>query len=278
MVEAEMWQQLRVLDGKADEESVDSLVAELSQQNETDIVAFSEALAEALWRLDTEAHFNQPVRDIDDPEDEETLPLSDDAFLYLRCAVIAAGRERYEQVLFDPTALAGEWDFSEAELLLEAAPRAFEAVTGLSWDHETEFSPETGSNRNGWPTGEDQGGASSPEEEPSWLVCSLGFDEGVTPSSEEQIDEAAERLQTDPEWRAWYDTLGVEEVEILPLYTKEPSEPPKVRRGRRTIVAEFTRSPNALRRPGLTDTENAEAEIRELLQATRDALEARQPR
>ncbi|MFJ9895394.1 DUF4240 domain-containing protein [Streptomyces sp. NPDC091280] len=274
MVETTIWHQLRVLDGKADEDSVDRLVAELGKQGEADILAFSEALAEALWQLDTERHFNQPVRDIDDPEDE-LLPLSSDTFLYLRCAVVAAGRQRYDQVLADPSALAGEWDFSEAELLLEAAPQAYEAVTGLAWDHETALSPETGSNPTGWPTAQHQSHVPTDDDGPPWLAFSLGLDEGVSLSLEELLDEAAERVQADPEWRTWYDSLGVEEVEIFPLYTTGQSAPPKIRKGRRRVVAEFTRSTSELRRSSLTDSENAEAEIRELLQATRDALEAR---
>lgn len=83
-------------------------------------------------------------------QDDEAL-LSDDGFLYARCAVIAAGRRRYEQVLADPTSFGGTWD-TGGEALLEVAERVWEKLTGTDWEHEDPVPVWTGSNSDGgWP-------------------------------------------------------------------------------------------------------------------------------
>lgn len=219
-----MWAHLSVLGGRVDEESVERLVARLSALDEDEILAFSDELALALWRLDTEAHFRQPVHDVEDPPGAAPLPMSSDAFLYLRCAVVGAGRERYEQALTDPAALAGEWDCADGELLLTVAPRAYETVSDYAWDHESPVSVETGSNHAGWP-GAGTAAVSSafpagPVRAARWLYLGTGWD-GVDLGSPFRYwqDQAADRLDGDREWRAWFESLGVEEVWLFPLYT-----------------------------------------------------------
>ena len=76
--------------------------------------------------------------------------MSADAFLHLRCAVVAAGRATYEQVLADPSQLAGMWDAEEAEDLLFVAAAAWGRLTGENWEHETVVDFEIGSNQTGW--------------------------------------------------------------------------------------------------------------------------------
>lgn len=124
------------------------LVERLAAMPVEAITGFADRLAEALYGLDTPELADQPVWDADqDPEADKPLPLSDDAFLYVRCAVVATGREAYERVRADPEALAGQWDL-DWEDLLYLAPRAYERATGEEWDQESPVSYETGS---AWP-------------------------------------------------------------------------------------------------------------------------------
>jgi Protein of unknown function (DUF4240) len=78
----------------------------------------------------------------------------DDSFLYARCAIVAAGRHRYEQVLSDHATFAGTWS-TDGESLLYAAEQAWARRTGrddCEWEYEDPVSVETGSNESGgWP-------------------------------------------------------------------------------------------------------------------------------
>jgi hypothetical protein len=126
----------------------DVLVERLAAMPVAAITGFADRLAEALHALDTPELADQPVWDVEqDPEADEPLSPSDDAFLYTRCAVVASGRETYERVRAEPTALAGRWDLGREDLLY-VAPRAYEQATGEEWDHESPVSYETGS---AWP-------------------------------------------------------------------------------------------------------------------------------
>lgn len=95
------------------------------------------------------------MREPDQTAHTPAIPLTEDGFLYARCAVVAAGQYRYEQVLADPTTFAGTWD-TDGEALLNAAPTAWARVTGTPWEHEEPVSYESGSNASGgWPDPED---------------------------------------------------------------------------------------------------------------------------
>ncbi len=100
------------------------------------VTGFAEQLSWALYRLDRK---------------ELGQCLSGDAFLYTRCAVVAAGREVFEGVLQDPGACAPfaaglVW----AESLLYTPDHAYERVTGEEWDRDTRYSYESYSNTWGW--------------------------------------------------------------------------------------------------------------------------------
>jgi hypothetical protein len=71
----------------------------------------------ALFALDLEELFRTPVRDRGESLDQPPIPLSDDTFLYARCAVLLSGRETYESVLRDPRLFAATWDMDSAGLL-----------------------------------------------------------------------------------------------------------------------------------------------------------------
>ena len=136
------WALIDVLDGTA--ANADVLTAALRELPLADIVAFTEALADALHALDRPELTS-------DPDDPEQLPMSEDVFLYFRCSVVAAGRGAFERVLHEDVLRERDWDDEGAgERLLGVGPAAFEAKTGRDWDHETHVSFETGSNREAW--------------------------------------------------------------------------------------------------------------------------------
>jgi hypothetical protein len=144
-----LWRHLPVLGGVATQASVDRLVKALRRRSRAEIGAFAEGLATALWQTDSRDRFEQPIRDVQDPPGV-VLPMSSNPFLHARCAVVAAGHETFQHVLATPSAIAADWDMSESEHLLFAAPAAWRAKTGEPWDYETAHDYETGSNTSAW--------------------------------------------------------------------------------------------------------------------------------
>lgn len=113
-----------------------ALTEHLAQSPVCVVTGFAEQLAWALYRLDRR---------------ELGQNLSGDAFLYTRCAVVAAGRALFEDVLRDADAFTPfATDLIWAENLLYTPVRAYERVTGEAWDHNTRYSYESYSNTGGW--------------------------------------------------------------------------------------------------------------------------------
>jgi hypothetical protein len=130
-----------------DDAIVEPLVRSLALLPDAEIGSFQEILAQKLYELDgrpwaresgDEVWFGDPDR------------VSVDAFLYARSAVVARGRETYDAVRTDPTAMPKNAAF---EALLYVAATAYERKTGLEWEDldDTEVSYETFSNEAGWP-------------------------------------------------------------------------------------------------------------------------------
>ncbi|MFF0476472.1 DUF4240 domain-containing protein [Streptomyces sp. NPDC004284] len=153
MNESEFWE---IIETSTDADAsihCGTISARLADRSPSEITAFADALAESLFRLDLKILADTPVKGAVS-RSGRPVPLSEDGFLYARCAVILAGRKAYEEILADP---AGA-DFSPytsdeaaaAEELLEAAPTAFGRVTGTEWEHVEPFDYETGSNEDGW--------------------------------------------------------------------------------------------------------------------------------
>jgi len=94
--------------------------------------------ADCRTKLDTRAHAQAAY-----PEGK----ISVDGFLYVRAAVVAGGRDRFQKVLADPTQMPSDEDF---EPLLSLAGRAYEKKTGASFDYFPPVNYETFSNRGGW--------------------------------------------------------------------------------------------------------------------------------
>lgn len=102
---------------------------------------FQEMLAEKLWQLDTRSHAQAFM---------DTHPvgrLSVDDFLYVRCAVVAEGKDFFEQVLHEPSTIPQDLTF---EPLLHLAADAYAQKTGHRFVHTPQFSYETYSNELGW--------------------------------------------------------------------------------------------------------------------------------
>jgi hypothetical protein len=148
----EFWRLIDLLDGSVDDEAVERLEDALAGRDAAAIVAFADRLAEALFRLDLRVLADQPFSDLEDPGGGADWGQSADAFLYARCAVVAAGRKVFDSVLREPSEFARPWDLG-AEVLLGVAPNAYGQVTGREWDHEEPVSYESGSNPEGWSPG-----------------------------------------------------------------------------------------------------------------------------
>ncbi|MEV0091188.1 DUF4240 domain-containing protein [Streptomyces sp. NPDC050738] len=109
------------------------------------VIGFAEQLSWMLYRLDREVYGRE---------------LPGDAFLYTRCAIVAAGRATYEQILHDPSAFAPyARDLIWAEAVLYVPDRAYSHLTGEQWDRSTRYSFESYSNAEGWP---DQASSDAP--------------------------------------------------------------------------------------------------------------------
>ena len=72
---------------------------------------------------------------------------SEDGFLYVRAAVVAAGKDKYLGVLDNPSEISGEEGF---EPLLSLAALAYMHKTGLEFNYIPPTNYETYSNEAGW--------------------------------------------------------------------------------------------------------------------------------
>ena len=150
MPEAEFWSLIELLGGRVDDTGVSALTATLQAQGGKASRRFAERLAAVLYELDREVLAERTIRWADSPDDPP-IPLSDDSFPYLRCAVVAAGRSAVDAVLADPAVLESRlWDDGEA--LLYAAD--VEVDTAVSY--------ETASNTRYWTPRPDDGPVERP--------------------------------------------------------------------------------------------------------------------
>ncbi|RYY71191.1 MAG: DUF4240 domain-containing protein [Chitinophagaceae bacterium] len=110
-----------------------------------DIQQFAEILAEKLYNLDGLAYASNIGPDSYKGEDEF---FSVDNFLYVRCVVVANGKEYYTSVLEDPTEMPQEVEF---EAILTLAPEAYNRKMKTGDEIlTTKLSFETFSNIDSW--------------------------------------------------------------------------------------------------------------------------------
>jgi hypothetical protein len=121
---------------------VEPIVQILQNQTSAQLYRFADILSEKLWHLDTKNHAQVFL---EDPEEEGYLSVDD--FLYARCAVIANGRDFYEEVLNNPKEMPKDLTF---ESLLYVAMTAYKRKTGKEFMFASAFNYETYSNKGGW--------------------------------------------------------------------------------------------------------------------------------
>ena len=139
--EKDFWSIIDLLDWNAEdgeEQVLAPAIAVLAEHPVSHIFLFEDILAEKLFQLDTKAHAAAAYPD---------GHLSEDGFLYMRAAVVASGRKRFEAVLNDPSQMSAEEDF---EPLLSLAALAFRQKTGSEFDYLPPVSYETYANKEGW--------------------------------------------------------------------------------------------------------------------------------
>jgi uncharacterized protein DUF4240 len=261
--EDEFWQLLKTLGRDAGDDDFDRLMARLADRPPADIIGFADRLAAALWALDTPAHHAAA----------ETA--SDDVFLYIRCAVVAAGRRTYDRVLRKPAALQKFAD-DEAELLLTVAEQAYEQATGALWEHETPVSYETGSNTAAWGHTPPVPPAGKAAETAGWLELALGTGiQGPPRAYSIFLHDVVDAVAVDPAWRRWWKPTGVAECQLSLLLDDADSSPPEttVKKGRKRVQIHVTRDPG---RFPFDDPHallaRATGDLRDLLELTRERL------
>ena len=120
---------------------VESVIEILQKRPLAHIYRFEDILSEKLWYLDTEKHAQVFL---DDPEEGY---LSVDDFLYTRCAVVANGRDFYQNVLNNPSGMPKDLTF---EPLLYVTLHAYKRKTGKEFMFIPAHNYETYSNTEGW--------------------------------------------------------------------------------------------------------------------------------
>ncbi len=127
-----------------DENVVAPLVKVLSELKIEDIQAFQEILAEKLFLLDGQA-YAESIGEFS--YSSKNSFFSVDNFLYVRCCVVANGKQFYEEVLSNPKKMPKNIDF---EPLLYVCQEACEKKNISSELFPTLFDIETFSNINAW--------------------------------------------------------------------------------------------------------------------------------
>ena len=139
--EEDFWSIIDLLDWSAESSRANVLkpaVEALAQHPESHIFLFEDILTEKLHQLDTKAHANVAY-----PGNH----FSEDGFLYVRAAVVASGKAKYQEVFRNPTKMPTDKDF---EPLLSLAALAYEQKTNAPFDYIPPTSYETYSNEQGW--------------------------------------------------------------------------------------------------------------------------------
>lgn len=141
--EAEFWSLIDSIDWSAEDSRVklEPVVQSLAAMPVSSICLFADWLSKLLYKLDTRAHALAYA--IDEPDGF----VSADDFLYARCAVVAEGKDYYEQVLRDSSLMPNEITF---EPLLYLADDAFEVKMGIPFNYRPAYNYETRSNEKAW--------------------------------------------------------------------------------------------------------------------------------
>ncbi|HMQ10775.1 MAG TPA: DUF4240 domain-containing protein [Oligoflexia bacterium] len=146
MNEAFFWKLMESLDwDKTGDDSavIKPVVDQLAKLSEDDIFKFSEILSQKLYALDTLKH----AQNIGEDAYVKGKHFSSDWFLYVRCCVVANGKDFYQDCLSTPEEMPKDIEF---EALLSIDDLAYKKKTGQEYTYITEYSYETFSNKQGW--------------------------------------------------------------------------------------------------------------------------------
>lgn len=120
----------------------------LAQLEIEDIYKFADILSEKLYLLDGIAYASNIGEESYINENE---PFSVDYFLYVRCCVVANGKDFFSDVLKNPEEMPEEMDF---EALLYLPEEAYTKKTKMEdYGYQPKFDFETFSNKDGWNPG-----------------------------------------------------------------------------------------------------------------------------
>lgn len=112
-----------------------------------DIYLFADILSEKLFKLDGIVYASEIG---DESYKGEGEHFSVDYFLYVRCCVVANGKDFFKHILGNPTQMPKDMDF---EALLYLPAMAYNKKTkSEGYDYEPKFDFETFSNVDGWNT------------------------------------------------------------------------------------------------------------------------------
>ena len=148
MDEQEFWSVISSFNWKKisdDDAVIRPAVKRLVSMTEEDIQEFAEILAEKLYRLDGLEYAMNIGEDAYKGKNEY---FSVDYFLYVRCCVVANGKDYYYHVLDNPTDMPKDVDFEPLLYVPEEALNKKKKTEGEYID--TKFSYETFSNVEGW--------------------------------------------------------------------------------------------------------------------------------
>ncbi len=146
MEEQEFWDCISLLDWEQEghhKNVTAPLIKHLSQLSDEKIIGFEEILAKKLHALDGLAY----AQEIGEASYHKHNYFSVDIFLYIRCCVVANGKQFYENVLQNPKLMPKEIDF---EPLLNVASKAYQLKNQAEIPILTRVSYETFSNQNAW--------------------------------------------------------------------------------------------------------------------------------
>jgi hypothetical protein len=141
--EEQFWQLIELFDWKQKQRDdiIRPAVMALSKMPISAVYLFEDFLSERLFDIDTKEHaksyMNQQTDDY----------FSADDFLYVRCAAVAEGREYYEKIKNNPSALSADIDF---EHILSVAADAYKIKTGRDFEYSPLYNYETKSNLEKW--------------------------------------------------------------------------------------------------------------------------------
>lgn len=132
-------------DENDEEEILEPAVSVLAKMSVKDIKEFEEALSYKLYLLDTKEHAKN-IGEYSYKEETQDY-FSADLFLYIRCSVIAKGKEYFELTLKKPQNMSED---NSLEPLLSLASEAYTRRTGKEFEYITGCDYESFSNIEGW--------------------------------------------------------------------------------------------------------------------------------